>query len=84
MERRSRLEKQYNNDRRPLTEHIDYGYIHNVEKARLMAHAVVEEKFNKRLNLITLVTFISAIIFSILITLGMLLLLAAGVHYIWG
>lgn len=78
------MEKQYNNNRQPLTEHIDYGRIHNVEKARLMAHAAVEEKFNKRLNLITLVTFISSIVFSILITLGMLLLLAAGIHYIWG
>lgn len=38
----------------------------------------------KRLNYITLVIFISSIVFSILITLGMLLLLAAGVHYIWG
>lgn len=78
------MEKQYNNNRQPLTEYIDYGRIHNVEKARLMAHAAVEEKFNKRLNLITLVTFISSIVFSILITLGMLLLLAAGIHYIWG
>lgn len=78
------MEKQYNNNRQPLTEYIDYGRIHNVEKARLMAHAAVEEKFNKRLNLITIVTFISSIVFSILITLGMLLLLAAGIHYIWG
>nr|DAZ15246.1 MAG TPA: hypothetical protein [Caudoviricetes sp.] len=78
------MEKQYSNDRQHLTEYIDYGRIHNVEKARLTAHAAVEEKFNKRLNLITLVTFISAIVFSVLITLGMLLLLAAGVHYIWG
>lgn len=38
----------------------------------------------KRLNYITWVIFISSIVFSILITLGMLLLLAAGVHYIWG
>lgn len=78
------MEKQYNNDRHHLTEYIDYGRIHNVEKARLMAYAAVEKKFNQRLNLITLVTFVSAIVFSILITLGMLLLLAAGVHYIWG
>ncbi|WP_418961819.1 hypothetical protein [Veillonella atypica] len=78
------MEKQYNNNRQPLTEYIDYGRIHNVEKARLMAYAAVEEKFNKRLNLITLVTFISSIVFSILITLGMLLLLTAGIHYIWG
>ena len=38
----------------------------------------------KRLNYITWVIFISSIVFSILITLGMLLLLAAGVRYIWG
>lgn len=38
----------------------------------------------KRLTYITWVIFISSIVFSILITLGMLLLLAAGVHYIWG
>lgn len=74
------MEKQYNNDRQPLTEYIDYGRIHNVEKARLMAHAAVDKKFNRRINII----FITAITLSILITLGMLLLLAAGVHYIWG
>lgn len=48
----------------------------------------MEKRYNndreKRLNYITLVIFISSIVFSILITLGMLLLLAAGVHYIWG
>ena len=38
----------------------------------------------KRLNLITWVVFISSIVFSVLIALGMLLLLAAGVRYIWG
>ena len=74
------MEKQYNNDRQPLTEYIDYGRIHKVEKARLMAHAAVDKKFNRRINII----FITAITLSILITLGMLLLLAAGVHYIWG
>lgn len=74
------MEKQYNNDRQPLTEYINYGRIHNVEKARLMAHAAVDKKFNRRINII----FITAITLSILITLGMLLLLAAGVHYIWG
>ncbi len=78
------MENQYNNDRSRLNEYVDYERIRNVEKARLMAHAAVEEKFNKRLNLITLVTFISAIVFSVLITLGMLLLLTAGIHYIWG
>lgn len=74
------MEKQYSNDRQHLTEYIDYGRIHNVEKARLMAHAAVEEKFNRRINII----FITAITLSILITLGMLLLLAASVRYIWG
>lgn len=74
------MEKQYNNDRQPLTEYIDYGRIHNVEKARLMAHAAVDKKFNRRINII----FITAITLSILITFGMLLLLAAGVRYIWG
>lgn len=48
----------------------------------------MESQYNndreKRLNYITWVIFISSIVFSILITLGMLLLLAAGVHYIWG
>ena len=48
----------------------------------------MEKQYNndheKRLNLITWVVFISSIVFSILIALGMLLLLAAGVHYIWG
>jgi hypothetical protein len=48
----------------------------------------LEKQYNndreKRLNYITWVIFISSIVFSILITLGMLLLLAAGVHYIWG
>lgn len=74
------MEEKYNNDRQHLTEYIDYGRIHNVEKARLMAHAAVDKKFNRRINII----FITAITLSILITLGMLLLLAAGVHYIWG
>lgn len=76
------MDKQYNDDYLHLTEHVDYKRIQNVKNARLMAHAAVEEKFNKRLKLITLVTFISSIVFSILITLGMLLLLAAGIHYI--
>lgn len=48
----------------------------------------MEKQYNndreKRLNYITWVIFISSIVFSILITLGMLLLLAAGVRYIWG
>jgi 1,4-dihydroxy-2-naphthoate octaprenyltransferase len=74
------LEKQYNNDRSHLNEYVDYERMRNVEKARLMAHAAVEEKINRRINII----FITAITLSILITLGVLLLLAAGVHYIWG
>lgn len=74
------MEKQYNNDRLHLNEYVDYERIRNVEKARLMAHAAVEEKINRRINII----FITAITLSILITLGVLLLLAAGVHYIWG
>ena len=48
----------------------------------------MEKQYNndheKRLNLITWVVFISSIVFSILITAGMLVLLAIGVHYIWG
>lgn len=74
------MEKQYNNDRSHLNEYVDYERMRNVEKARLMAHAAVEEKINRRINII----FITAITLSILITLGVLLLLAAGVHYIWG
>ena len=74
------MENQYNNDRSHLNEYVDYERIQNVEKARLMAHAAVEEKLNRRINII----FITAITLSILITLGVLLLLAAGVHYIWG
>lgn len=38
----------------------------------------------KRFNYITLVIFISSIVFSTLITLVILLLLTAGVRYIWG
>ena len=74
------MERQYNNDRSHLNEYVDYERMRNVEKARLMAHAAVEEKINRRINII----FITAITLSILITLGVLLLLAAGVHYIWG
>lgn len=46
----------------------------------------MEKQYNndheKRLNLITWVVFISSIVFSVLIALGMLLLLAAGVRYL--
>nr|DAW12287.1 MAG TPA: Protein of unknown function (DUF962) [Caudoviricetes sp.] len=51
-----------------------------LEEARLMAHAAVEEKFNRRIHLI----FITAIAFSVLVAIGMILLLAAGFRYIWG
>lgn len=48
----------------------------------------MESQYNndheKRLGYITWVIFISSIVFSVLITLGMFLLLAAGVRYIWG
>lgn len=48
----------------------------------------MEKQYNndreKRINYITHVVFISAIVISVLITSGMLLLLAAGIHYIWG
>nr|DAX50271.1 MAG TPA: hypothetical protein [Caudoviricetes sp.] len=51
-----------------------------LEKARLSAHLAVEKKFNRSIHLI----FITAIAFSVLVTIGMILLLAAGFHYIWG
>lgn len=78
------MENQNNDDRLHLTEYVDYGRIQNVQKARLMAHAAVEEKFNKRLNFITWSAFIIFIVVGILAAIGMILLLAAGFHYIWG
>ena len=75
---------QNNDDRLCLTEYVDYGRIQNVQNVRLMAHAAVEEKFNKRLNLITWFVFIISVMFGILAVVGMILLLAAGFHYIWG
>jgi len=78
------LENQNNDDRLHLTEYVDYGRIQNVQKARLMAHAAVEEKFNKRLNFITWFVFIISFAFGVLAAIGMILLLAAGFHYIWG
>ncbi len=71
---------QNNDDRLHLTEYVDYGRIQNIQKTRLMAHAAVEEKFNRRINLI----FITSIVFSVLVAIGMILLLAAGFRYIWG
>lgn len=78
------MENQNSNDRLHLTEYVDYGRIQNVQKARLMAHAAVEEKFNKRLNFITWFVFIISFAFGVLAAIGMILLLAAGFHYIWG
>lgn len=78
------MENQNNNDRLHLTEYVDYGRMQNVQKARLMAHAAVEEKFNKRLNFITWFVFIISIVFGVLAAIGMILLLAAGFHHIWG
>lgn len=74
------MENQNSNDRLHLMEYMDYGRIQNVQKARLMAHAAVEEKFNRRINLI----FITSIVFSVLVAIGMILLLATGFCYIWG
>ena len=78
------MENQNNDDRLHLTEYVDYGRIQNVQKARLMAHAAVEEKFNKRLNFITWFVFIISVAFGVLVAIGTILLLAAGFHYIWG
>lgn len=78
------MENQNNDDRLHLMEYVDYGRMQNVQKARLMAHAAVEEKFNKRLNFITWFVFIISVAFGILTAVGMILLLAAGFHYIWG
>lgn len=78
------MENQNNDDRLHLTEYVDSGRIQNVQKARLMAHATVEEKFNKRLNFITWFVFIISIVFGVLAVIGMILLLVAGFHHIWG
>ena len=74
------MENQYNNDYQNLKEHIDYGRIQRIEKARLAAHYAVEKEINKRLTTI-LITHIAA---SILIALGVLFLLIACVQLIWG
>lgn len=68
------MENQYNNDHL----HVDYGRMQNVAKARIMAHAAVEEELKRRLTII----FVISIVSSVLIILGVLLLLAAGVHYL--
>lgn len=78
------MEKQNSNDRLHLMEYVDYGRMQNVQKARLIAHAAVKEKFNKRLSLITWFVFITSIVFGVLAVVGMILLLAAGFHHIWG
>ena len=74
------MENQNNNDRLHFKGDVDYGRMQNVAKARLMAHAAVEKEFNRRLRLI----LITSIVFSVLVAIGMILLLAAGFHYIWG
>lgn len=74
------MESRYNNDHQYLKDEIDYSRIQRIEKARLAAHYAVEKEISKRLTII----FVSYIISSVLIALGVILLLAAGVHYIWG
>ena len=74
------MESQNNNDRLHFKGYIDYGRMQKLEKARLAAHLAVEKKFNRRISLI----FITSIAFSVLVAIGMILLLAAGFHYIWG
>lgn len=74
------MENQNNNDRLHFKGYIDYGRMQKLEKARLMAHAAVEEKFNRRINLI----LIASIAFSVLVAIGMILLLATGFYYVWG
>lgn len=74
------MESRYNNDHQYLKDEIDYSRIQRIEKERLAAHYAVEKEISKRLTII----FVSYIISSVLIALGVILLLAAGVHYIWG
>jgi len=74
------LENQNNNDRLHFKGYANYGRMQKLEKARLAAHLAVEKKFNRRIHLI----FITAIAFSVLVAIGMILLLAAGIHYVWG
>lgn len=74
------MENQNSNDRLHLMEYVDYGRMQKLEKARLAAHLAVDKKFNRRINII----FITSIVFSVLVAIGMILLLAAGFHHIWG
>ena len=74
------MENQNNNDRLHFKGYVDYGRMQKLEKARLAAHLAVDKKFNRCINLI----FITAIAFSVLVTIGMILLLATGFRYIWG
>lgn len=74
------MESQNNNDRLHFKGYVDYGRMQKLEKARLAAHFAVEEKFNRRINLI----FIASIAFSVLWAIGMILLLTAGFYYVWG
>lgn len=74
------MESQNNNDRLHFKGYVDYGRMQKLEKARLAAHLAIEKKLNRRINLI----FITAIAFSVLVAIGMILLLAAGFRYIWG
>ncbi len=74
------MENQNNNDRLHFKGYTDYGRMQKLEKARLAAHFAVEEKFNRRINLM----FVTSIVFSVLVAIGMILLLAAGFRYIWG
>lgn len=74
------MESQYNNDHQYLKDKIDYSRIQRIEKERLAAHYAVEKEISKRLTII----FVSCIISSVLIVLGVILLLVAYVHMIWG
>ena len=74
------MENQNNNDRLHFKGYVDYGRMQKLEKARLAAHLAVDKKFNRRINLI----FITAIAFSVLVAIGMILLLVTVFHYIWG
>ena len=74
------MESQYNNDHQYLKDKIDYSRIQRIEKERLAAHYAVEKEISKRLTII----FVSCIISSVLIVLGVILLFVADVHMIWG
>lgn len=74
------MESQNNNGRLHFKGYVDYGRMQKLEKARLAAHLAIEKKFNRRIHLI----FIISIAFSVLVAIGMILLLAAGFHYVWG